>query len=206
MKGTKAIIIITIILIICALSLAYVIYFTMTGTSTNISVNKQTEEEPIVNVEAPEFDSLFDNTLNYQKYPANPIKLIDNSKGLLYTIYRSNQRSEGKYDINVELPYININNEKVNEINKEIILTFGQKVQSILNTPNINNTIYTVEYTAYINNNILSVVIRSTLKEGNNAQRTMIKTYNYDLLNNKTIPLKTLIEERLINISFVKVK
>ena len=34
-------------------------------------------------------------------------------------------------------------------------------------------------------NHILSIAIRSILKEGNNAQRTIIQTYNYDFKNNK---------------------
>ena len=32
-------------------------------------------------------------------------------------------------------------------------------------------------------NNILSVIVRSTLKEGTNPQRDIVQTYNYDLIN-----------------------
>ena len=39
-----------------------------------------------------------------------------------------------------------------------------------------------------ISNNILSLVVRSTLKEGsNNPQRDIVQTYNYDLTNQKKI-------------------
>ena len=39
-------------------------------------------------------------------------------------------------------------------------------------------------------NGILSLMIRSNLKEGNNIQRVILKTYNYDLRNNKEISLE----------------
>ena len=50
----------------------------------------------------------------------------------------------------------------------------------MLNTTN-ENIIYTVNYSAYVTNNILSLIIRSTLKEGENPQRDIVQTYNYDL-------------------------
>ena len=52
------------------------------------------------------------------------------------------------------------------------------------------NVIYTVEYVANIQDDILSVMIRSNLKEGSSAQRVIIQTYNYDLRNNKEIDLE----------------
>ena len=52
------------------------------------------------------------------------------------------------------------------------------------------NTIYTVEYVANVQDDILSVMIRSNLKEGSSAQRVIIQTYNYDLRNNKEITLE----------------
>ena len=61
---------------------------------------------------------------------------------------------------------------------------FEVKAKSVLNSKN-NNVIYTVNYSAYVSNNILSLVVRSTLKEGTNAQRDIVQTYNFDLTNKK---------------------
>ena len=47
---------------------------------------------------------------------------------------------------------------------------------------------------AYVNTNILSLVIRSTLKEGNNPQRVIIQTYNYNLSTNEEITLGQILE------------
>ena len=47
-----------------------------------------------------------------------------------------------------------------------------------------NASIYTiceVSYTAYINNDILSVAIMASIKEGDNAQRLLVQAYNYNL-------------------------
>ena len=56
------------------------------------------------------------------------------------------------------------------------------------------NVIYTVDYSAYVANNILSVVVRSTLKEGANPQRDIIQTYNYDLISQNKCTIDKMIE------------
>ena len=43
---------------------------------------------------------------------------------------------------------------------------------------------------ANVQDGILSLMIRSNLKQGANAQKVIIQTYNYDLRNNKEITLK----------------
>ena len=60
-------------------------------------------------------------------------------------------------------------------------------------------TIYNVDYAAYVNDNILSLVIRSTLREGNSAQRVIIRTYNYNLSTNQEVSLLDLITMKMLN-------
>ena len=79
-----------------------------------------------------------------------------------------------------------------------------EKTNEILNAENNNNAIYTVEYVATIQNDILSVMIRSNLKEGSSAQRLIIETYNYDLRNNKKISLEELLKVERLNINDVQ--
>ena len=88
---------------------------------------------------------------------------------------------------------MNIKNEIIDEYNKQIKDIFESKARSILNSQS-KNIIYTVNYSAYISNNILSLVIRSTLKEGINAQRDIVQTYNYDLANHKKCSIDQLLE------------
>lgn len=58
----------------------------------------------------------------------------------------------------------------------------------------IKNVIFTVEYVANVQDDILSLMIKSNLKEGSNAQRIIIQTYNYDLRNNKEISLERVLK------------
>ena len=92
-------------------------------------------------------------------------------------------------------PNININNEKVNEFNTQIKDIFEKKAKSILNTQS-GNIVYSVKYSAYISNNILSLVIRSTLKEGTNPQRDIVQTYNYDLINQKEYTIDDILQAK----------
>lgn len=66
------------------------------------------------------------------------------------------------------------------------------------------NTIYTVEYMATVQEGILSLVIKSNLKQGNEPQRVIVQTYNYDLRNNKEINLKEILAIRKLEETKVK--
>ena len=63
-----------------------------------------------------------------------------------------------------------------------------------------------MDFTAYVNNNILSLVIKSTLKEGSTAQRVIIQTYNYDLENDKILSFEDLIKIKELKEEFVQNK
>ena len=41
------------------------------------------------------------------------------------------------------------------------------------------NTVYTVSYAAFVNEHILSVVVKSSLKEEGKSEKVVVKTYNY---------------------------
>lgn len=187
---------IIVVIVVCALSLAYGIYFQLfvkDSGSNNVANNTITNS---IQVETVDFDKLFDNEINYQNYSVSNESKITQSQELVYTNYTLTEIYEGKYDVKVSIPVININNEKITNINKEITQIFQDKVSSILanrNNEDITYTVYTVEYTAYLNENILSLAIKSTLKEGDNAQRLIIKTYTYNLSTNEEIPLSSML-------------
>ena len=197
-----------VIIIVAAISIIIIgaiILLKLNNNNNNIEPEIEIEVgEEETNIDAPEFDDLFDNSMHYQEYTINADILTESTKDLVYTIYESREKSDGKYDINVKLPYINMENPKINQMNKDIIVTYGTKVQSILSAENEINTIYTAEYTGYLNGNILSLVIKSTLKEGNNAQRTIITTYNYDISTKTIVPLKKMLEMKNIEIESVE--
>lgn len=93
-----------------------------------------------------------------------------------------------------------VTNSISNSINNNISNNTMNNINNSINTidndsSNVNNmTIYTVEYASYINANILSLVIKSKLKEGDNPQRVIIQTYNYNLSTNEEITLDSVLE------------
>ncbi len=143
-----------------------------------------------ISVYKQQFNEIFKNEVNYLKNNAYKISKINESKKIVYLGYQNKDRNINDYELDVNIPYINIKDETIEEFNKQIKDTFEQKARSVLNTKN-NNVIYTVNFSAYVSNNILSVVVRSTLKEGGNPQRDIVQTYNYDLVTHKKCTIDT---------------
>ena len=174
--------------VVCILAIIFAIVIQMIQLSTP---KPKVEEKPVIEVK--EFSSIFDNKINKQKFDIGQIDKINDDKEIVYTAYEYTEKLDGKYDIDVKIPSINIENEESETINKEIADIFKAKAQSIMSNENSKNIIYTVEYTAYINTNILSVVIKSNLKEGQNAQRVIIKSYTYNITSGELIDINELL-------------
>lgn len=140
------------------------------------------------------FRSKFINSFNNKiSGEYSNIKKIDESKNIIYS-NTIQEKIENKYDLNTNLPIINIDNEDIKKYNDEIKSIFETKIAEI-KKGNIE-TIYTIDYMANINNNILSLVIKATLKEGGNSQRLILKTYNYDLEKEKEVKLEELLNKK----------
>lgn len=136
------------------------------------------------------FENIFDNKVTYSENVDN--KKANKEQEIIYTKYNKDESKINSYELNIHIPYINIDNEIINEYNEEIE-DFYKKAEEVLQNEN-ENIIYTVDYTSNIQNGILSLIIRSNLKEGTTAQREIIQTYNYDLRNNKEITLEEILK------------
>ena len=150
------------------------------------------------------FDDIFQNQLEEYNTDVN-IEKIDEGQEIVYTYYTIDEAEENSYDLNLNIPYINIDNETIASYNEEIKETYERKAESTLESEN-QNIIYTVQYEATIENDILSLIIRANLKEGSSAQRDIIQTFNYDLRNNKEISLEEAIEQKQLDINDVQNK
>lgn len=180
---------------IIAVIVAFIIQITQDSGSTlggNITRLPELTDDKI-SVYKQKFGDVFQNKVNYLENNGYKIKKIEESEEIVYLGYQNNDVKINDYELDVNIPYINIKDEKIDEYNKQIKDIFEQKAKSVLNTRN-NNVIYTVDYSAYVSNNILSVVVRSTLKEGGNPQRDIVQTYNYDLANHKKCTIDTMLE------------
>lgn len=205
--NVKSAVIYTISILTCIIAVVIIIISFYVGTEEIdrlIAIGGKTEEDDMYyqTLEA-DFDKLFNNEIKINTDIS--IDKEDKTKDLVYTYYTKNEEKENSYDVNLNIPYININNEVIKKYNQEIKDTFEVKAESVLKTEG-QNIAYTVEYQATVEDDILSIIIRSNLKQASSAQRVIIQTYNYDLKNNKEISLEDIIDKKELNIDDVKNK
>lgn len=193
----KEIVVYILIVVVCIVSIIIAFYVQfyaridvgrLFGINSEVEFGNKTEEE--TELLKAEFEQIFTNGI--ENAEGQDSKKKESDKSLVYTKTEKKESKLNCYDIEVHIPYINIDNEKVEEYNKEIE-GFVNKTNSVLESQN-KNIIYTVEYVANVQNDILSLMIRSNLKEGASAQRVIVQTYNYDLRNNKEITLEEVLK------------
>lgn len=155
----------------------------------NVEDNTVTEKtsEEIKN----QFTNLFTNVLNSGNYDTSNIERINTEKDIVYSAYDIEEKKDN-YEINIHLPVMNIKGEVPTNFNNITQTIFADKASDILSNKNSKNTIYQINYVAYINENILSLIIEGTLKEGNNPQRVIVQTYNYNLATGEKVEINDL--------------
>ena len=199
-KNKKLKILYIIIISICVISLISAVVIQIVKSKKTAQANFAALTESEANKYKNEFYNIFENKVNYSENNSYKITKIEPKEEIIYLGYQNHEKNTNMngFELDVNVPYININNDKIVEINSQIKDTFEKKAKSILNSEN-QNIVYTVKYSAYISNNILSLVIRSTLKEGTNPQRDIIQTYNYDLINQKEYTIDDMIQAKGIS-------
>lgn len=195
----KAIVIYTIAIISCIIAIIIVGITQFLGKNRLeeiLSIGSSGTSKQEINEQTliSEFDNIFNNQLEKRDVSVN-IKKQEENKDIVYTYYDKTESKKNSYELNLQIPYINIKNEIIEQYNQEIKETFQKKAEKVLENQN-KNIVYTVKYQATIEDNILSLIIKSELKEGASAQRKIIKTYNYDLSDNKEISLEEIIAKK----------
>lgn len=187
----KMIIIIASIILVCAIAIAFGVY----AQVTNRSEIKAKEKEQNINFTELEenFDEIFTNNINKEKGAKEDI----NYDEIIYCAYNIDEE-ESQYNINAKIPLFKLKNDVTEKINQEIYDTFAKTIIDIVQSSNVYST-FNLDYVAYANNNILSLVIRCTYKNGSNPQRKIIQTYNYDIDNNKLVDINEIIGYKNLN-------
>ena len=205
----KAIILYTISVITCIIAIIIVglsSYYGSDELDRLVTIGGSTSTQDDMNYEflVSNFDTVFQNQL--ENYTIDfDVRKIDENQDLIYTYYAKEESKENSYDLHLNIPYINIDSEIIDRYNQEIKQTFEDKAENTLQTEN-KNIIYSVQYGATIENNILSLIIISNLKEGASAQRVIIQTYNYDLKNNKEVNLEDVINNKQLTVEEIETK
>ena len=104
----------------------------------------------------------------------------------------------GNYNVEAKIPLFKKETDTTKKINDEIWNTFVLKILDIAKNAKVYTT-YDMDYVAYVNNNILSLIIKCEYKNGSNPQRKIIQTYNYDVENDELLTLKDIIKYKGIN-------
>ena len=154
------------------------------GNNNNTGVEREKNQDEI----KTQFNGLFTNTVNTGAYDLSTVDKLYDDRDIVYSAYTINE-SNDNYEINVNLPVVNIPGDVVSEFNGITQELFADKAAEVMNSVNAYKTIYNVDYAVFINNGILSVAIKSLLKEGNNPQRTIVQTYNYDLQTGQRVEI-----------------
>ena len=197
----KRIFVYCIAILACITAIVVVVMIQVLGDDTANHIfgiqklSEKTEEEE--NILKNNFDTLFNNGLegDAEQYE---ISKIENNRDIVYTSYEKEEKVVNSYEVSVHIPYINVEDENIQKYNDEIKKQFQDYTETTLESQN-ENIIYTVEYQAYIENSILSVIIRSNLKKGASAQRVIVLTYNYDLVEKKELSLEDIIQKVQLN-------
>ena len=193
-KNNKLKIFYILILVVCIIAVMVTVVIQVSGGEQTISSGKLPElTESEIDKHKNDFYNIFQNKVNYLENNSYKISKVEANEEIIYVGYHNNESKINDFELDVNIPYININNNIIEKFNTQIKEIFEKKAKSILNSQN-NNVIYTVNYSAYVSNNILSLIVRSTLKEGSNPQRDIIQTYNYNLTTQKEYTIDEMLE------------
>lgn len=186
------------IVLICLVAVGVGIYYVITAPQKEEGSTLTVEEQAKYDELSENFKNLFNNAFNTNESDEGKAIKIDTSKELIYTAYTNKDKVDNKYELNVNIPVINITGSVAAEMNAQTQKIFADKTSAIL-SGTTERTIYSVEYAGYMNGDILSLVIRSTLKEGNNAQRVIVQTYNYNMKTNSKVSFNDLLAQKGIS-------
>ena len=140
------------------------------------------------------FNKIFTNDLSGST--TKNIKKKEDNKDVVYTLKTANQKETNKYNISATIPKINIDADYADKINAQIKANYADKIENIIEGKNENETDYSVTYKAYLNGDLLSLIIKETIREGKNTQAVKIKTYNYNLNNNTEVSILDLVDAK----------
>lgn len=166
-----------------------------------INIGSQKTAEELANLEA-NFNSIFQNKVNTKSENVN-VEKIKEENDLVYSLYKLENEDENYYTIKAVIPTINIKTDKVEEINEQIRSEFYEKANNIMRQTD-QYVVYNVTYQAFVNEDIVSVVIKASLKEGQKAEKVSIKTYNYSISADRQVSLQELVELKNTTVSAVQ--
>lgn len=197
--GMNRIMFFVIVGLLCVLALSIGIYaqifYRYSDTDPfmlGIGVGKTQEAAEITKMKN-EFNSIFTNDISGES-TTDAIKK-ETDKDLVYTTQNIIEKETDKYNIVANIPYINIDSDAIEKINSDINKKYVEKIEKII-AESKEYQDYNVTYKAYLNGELLSVIIRENIKAGRNTQSSKITTYNYSLSLDREVSINDIIKAK----------
>ena len=190
-----------IMIVICVIAIGigvYMQFFKDEKLGIIFGITKETEDQELKTLQENFFNFFTNDIETVNDYSGNVQKIKED--GDLVILATNTQEQQEKYTMDLKIPYFNIKEDNAINLNQKIKNIFKDKSESVANSTSDVNVIYNVKYKAYLNNNILSLVILSELKEGDNNQRIIVLTYNYNLDTNREVSINDIILNKNIDI------
>lgn len=188
-----------IVALLCILSLSVGVYAQIFYRYSDIDpfmlgigISKKQEKEEVIALKNS-FDNIFTNDITGQTKVA--VKKKDSNKDIVYTYQTVKESEEDSYNIEAYVPHINIDSSYAERLNNYIDKDYVDRIEKITQGSS-ENVEYAVTYKAYLNGDLLSLVIKETAHEGKEAQCTKIKTYNYFLGKDTEVSIMDIIEAK----------
>ena len=166
----------------------------------NIGAQKTLEEYAILE---SNFNDMFQNGIKQHLTSEANVQKIEEDNELVYTAYELVNEDEAYYSVDAQIPIINIDSQTAKKINQEIKQEYYDKANSVMRQDE-GNTIYKVTYQAFVNEDILSLVIRASLKEDNKSEKVSVKTYAYSLSQEEEVSIEQLIDLKKTTVETVQ--
>ena len=187
-----------IIFIVCAVGIAVAIAKTQYFQEENVGralgfIDEDSKKEEEYNELKNEFDNIFTNQIENLQQENMTINKINNNYDLVVTAYNYKEDKDN-CTIEASIPYINVNHSLAREFNKRVNMIYKQKAEILKNQISTMNIIYTVQYKAYLQNNILSLAIRCEYKEGDKSQKIMVETFNYNVVEQREVKIEEILK------------
>lgn len=151
----------------------------------NIGSKKTAEEIDILKAG---FNNLFTNSIIINSENVR-VDRSESSKDLVFTGYNLLNEDENFYTVNAQIPILNIDTDQAKKINAEIKTEFYDTANNVMRRTE-GNTVYSVTYASFVNEDVLSLVVKSSLKEAGKAEKVTIKTYCYSLPEKRILSLE----------------
>ena len=198
LTGPKKYIFFAVLTLICIVAICLGIYtqFFYKYSDTDplmLGINigsKKTAEE--IDMLKADFNNLFNNSIIINSENVR-VDRIEPSRELVYATYNLVNEDENFYSVNAQIPILNVNTDVAKKINAEIKEEYYDRANSIMRKME-GYTVYNVSYASFVNQDILSIVIKASLKEQNKAEKVTVKTYCYSLPDDTLLSINNVLE------------